>query len=40
MSDIVPFILVQEQAPIKEEIAGKPLSIMLDGTSRLGKAMT
>ena len=40
MSDVVPFILAKEQAEIKEEIAGKPLSIIFDGTSRLGEAMT
>ena len=40
MLDVVPFILTQEQAEIKEEIAGKPLSIIFDGTSRLGEAMT
>ena len=40
MSDVVPFILAQEQAEIKEEIAGKPLSTIFDGTSRLGEAMT
>ena len=39
MSDVVLFILVQEQAQIKEEIAGRPLSIVFDGTSRLGKTL-
>ena len=39
MSDIVPFILSQEQAQIKNEITGKPLSIVFDGTSRLGEAV-
>ena len=39
MSDIVQFILAQKQAQIKEEIAGKPLSIVLDEIIRLGEAM-
>ncbi len=38
MSDIVPLILGQEQAKIKEEISGKPVSIIFDGTSRWGEA--
>ena len=40
MSDLVPFVLTQERAVIKEEIGGKPLSIIFDGTCRLGEAMT
>ena len=40
MSDVVPFILAQEQAQIIDDIAGKPLSIVFDRTSRLGAAMT
>ena len=40
MSDVVPIILTQEQGQIKEEIAGKPLLIVFDGSSRLGQAMT
>ena len=40
MSDLVPFILTQEQALIKEEIGGNPLSVIFDGTCRLGEAMT
>ena len=39
MSDIILFILAQEQAQIKEKISGKPLSIIFDGTSRLGEAL-
>ena len=38
-SDIVPFIFSQEQARIKEEINGKDLSVIFDGTTRLGEAM-
>ena len=40
MSDLVPCVLTQERAVIKEEIGGKPLSIIFDGTCRLGEAMT
>ena len=39
MSDIVPFIFSQEQARIKEELDGKDLSVIFDGTTRLGEAM-
>ena len=39
MSDIVLFIFSQEQARIKEEINGKDLSVIFDGTTRLGEAM-
>ena len=37
MSDLVPFILTQEKEKIKEEIAGKPIPIIFNGTSRLGE---
>ena len=37
MSDLVPFILDQEKEKLKHEMAGKPLSIVFDGTSRLGE---
>ena len=39
MSDIVPFIWSQKQAQIKNKINEKPLSIVFDGTSRLGEAL-
>ena len=39
MSDIVPFTFSQEQSLIKEEIAGKDLSVIFDGTTQLGEAM-
>jgi len=39
MSDLVPFICAQEQADIKAEISGKPVSVVFDGTTRLGEAM-
>ena len=38
-SDHVLWIITQEQADIKAEISGKPVSIVFDGTTRLGKAM-
>ena len=37
MSDLVPFILVQEKKKIKQEIIGKGISIVFDGTTRLGE---
>ena len=39
MSDLVPFILTKEQAKIKQEIEGKDVSVIFDGTTRLGEAM-
>ena len=39
MSDLVPLIVAQEQADIKAEFAGKPVSVVFDGTTRLGEAM-
>lgn len=39
MLDIVPFVLEQEQVQIKKEIAGNPLSIIFDGTSKLWEAI-
>ena len=39
MFDLVPFILKREEEQICEEIAGKHLSVIFDGTSRLGEAM-
>lgn len=36
MSDIIPFILSQEQVKIKDEISGRPLSITFDGTTIFG----
>ena len=37
MSDIVPLILQQEKEKIRNEISGKCLSVIFDGTSRLGE---
>ena len=39
MSDIVAFISSQEQALTKEELAGRDLSVIFYGTTRLGEAM-
>ena len=39
MLDLVPFVLKQEQARIKDEIAGKHVAIIFDGTTRLGEAL-
>lgn len=39
MSDLVPFVVAQEQADMKAEITGKPVSVVFDGTTRLGEAM-
>ena len=37
MSDTVPLILQQEKEKIRNEISGKCLSVIFDGTSRLGE---
>lgn len=34
--ELVPFILEEERKTIKKEIDGKCVSIVFDGTSRLG----
>jgi len=39
MSDLLLFILDQEKEKLKNEIADKPLSIIFDGTSRLGELL-
>lgn len=39
MYDIIPFVLENEQARIKTEIEGKAMSIIFDGTTRLGEAL-
>lgn len=39
MSDHIPFILLNEMEQIKEEVCGKAVSIIFDGTSRLGEAL-
>ena len=39
MSDLIPFILQEEQTRIKNEIEGKCVSVIFDGTTRLGEAL-
>ena len=39
MSDLIPFILSEEKQRIREEISGKDLAVIFDGTSRLGGAV-
>ena len=39
MSDLVPFILKEEQCRIKHEIADKQVGVIFDGTTRLGEAL-
>ena len=39
MSDLVPHRVTQEKADIKVEIQGKPVSVIFDGTARLGEVM-
>ena len=39
MSDLVPYIVTQEQADIKGEILGEPVPVIFEGTTRLGEAM-
>ena len=36
---LIPFIREQEVAKIKQEIAGRKVSVIFDGTTRLGEAM-
>ena len=39
MNDYVPFILKEEESRIRSEIDGQQLSVIFDGTSRLGEAL-
>ena len=39
MSDLIPLLVSQEQADIKGELSGRPISVAFDGTTRLGEAM-
>ena len=39
MFDLVPFILKREEEQIRKEITDKHVSVIFDGTSRLGEAM-
>ena len=39
MSNVIPFILRQEKDPIKRGMNGKRVSIVFDGTSRVGEIL-
>ena len=39
MSDLVPFVLKEEESLIKKEIDGKNVSVIFGGTTRLGEAL-
>ena len=39
MSDLIPFIASQEQTKIKEEISGKFVAVIFDGTTHQGEAL-
>ena len=39
MSNLIPFVLQEEQAQIKIEINGKYISVIFDGTTRTRKAL-
>ena len=39
MLDMVPFILSQERDQVKKEVEGECLSVIFDGTSRLGEVL-
>lgn len=39
MSDLIPFALKKEQNTIKEEVGTEFVSVIFDGTSRLGEAL-
>ena len=39
LSDLIPFIREQEVAQIRQEIAGRKLSVIFDGTTRLREAL-
>ena len=39
LSDLIPFILGEEKKQIKTEVAGLPVAVIFDGTSRLGEVL-
>ena len=39
MSDLIPLVLSEEKRRVKSEIEGSPVSVIFDGTSRLGEAL-
>ena len=38
MSDLIPFILSKEKRRLRDELNGKDVAVIFDGTSRLGEA--
>ena len=38
MSDLIPFILQQEHHKFQNEVSGRDVSVIFDGTTRLGEA--
>ena len=38
MSDLIPFILQQEHRKIQNEVSGRDVSVIFDGTTRLGES--
>ena len=39
MSNLIPFILLEEKHRLREELNGKDVAVIFDGTSRLGEAL-
>ena len=39
MSDLIPLVLKQEKSKIQGEVSGQDVSVIFDGTSRLGGAL-
>ena len=39
MHDLIPFVASEEQKRIKQEIEGRDVSVLFDGTTRLGEAL-
>ena len=39
MFDLIPFILKEEEACLKQELREKPVGVISDGTTTLGEAM-
>ena len=37
--DLIPFVHSEEESKIRQEISGKPVSVIFDGTTRLGEAL-
>jgi len=40
MCDMIPFIQSEEQQQIKTELEGEKVSVIFDGTTRLGEALS